>query len=206
MRYLARKVRTLSPVRQFVLVGAVLSLLSVFMPWHTVGVIEQHSFNGFGDQNLIIGLIVFVFGVLTVALLTLPLVGIRLPTLRWRESSVLMFLGGEAALLTLVLLIMQVTSLARAVSFEPRLGIYLALSGTLMVFFGGHFLRGEESVAAHGHHEPLTRVPRQHTLQREEGEHTAHHREEPTPRRHVPTEQTRTAEESEADRRMRLDI
>ena len=54
----------LSKSRWFVLIGSALTLFSVFMPWHTVGTAALNtvlSFNGFQDQNMIIGVITFVF-------------------------------------------------------------------------------------------------------------------------------------------------
>lgn len=163
MQSVSQNLKNLSRARQIVLAGSLLTLLSIFMPWHTIGTAvlgTENSYNGFGDQNLIIGVITLVCMLLSLAVVALPLFGIRFPRTGWRDSVLLTFLGGESTLLVFVLTIMHATSLTRAANYELRLGIHLALVGTVFVFFGGYLLRSEEQLRAHSHAEPIAHLPR----------------------------------------------
>jgi hypothetical protein len=165
MRHLHHKVKNLSRGRQLALGGSLLALLAIFMPWHTIGTVTlgtQHSFNGFGDQNLIVGLLTFAFMLGSFLFVSLPLIGVRPPRLAWRESGILLFFGGESSLLTLVLTVMHATSLTRAAHYDLRLGLHLALIGSVLVFLGGYTLRAEERTQREVHSEPLVRPPRTH--------------------------------------------
>lgn len=153
----------LSKSRWIVLVGSVIAILATFFPWHTMGTAvlgTSHSFNGFGDQNMIIGVITLIFMVAALAVVGLPLLGIRLPKSGWKESGMLVFFGGEASLLLLVLTIMHATSITRAANYDLRIGIHLALIGAVLVFFGGHLLKNEEHHSRSSHAEPLAHLPR----------------------------------------------
>jgi hypothetical protein len=200
MRRAVEHLSRLSNARKLVLGGAVAALLSVFMPWHTVGFLDPHVFNGFGDQNLIVGLLTFICSLLALLIVVLPLAGFRLPRVKWRESSQLSFLGGEAALLVVVLMLMHTTSLVRAVNYQLDLGLYLALLGTLAIFLGGYFLGAEERAASIGYQDSLVREPRQRGQDFHEGI-----AEQSTTREFPRTERSGKAE-SDDDRRMRLDI
>ena len=159
----------LAKSRWFVLIGSALTLLSVFMPWHTVGTAAlntAHAFNGFQDQNMIIGVIAFVFSLAALGIVALPLLGVRLPKGGWKESGMLIFFGGETALLLFVLTIMHATSITRAANYDLRLGIHLALIGAALVFIGGQIIKGEEQQAAGSEGEPLAHLPRRHMAHR----------------------------------------
>jgi hypothetical protein len=161
MRHLKYSVKNLSSTKKFALISSGLGLLATFMPWHTIGDAAfdpVHSYSGFEDQNLIIGLIIFIFLLIVLILIGLPLLGIRLPRLPVRESSAIIFLGGEPALLTLVLMIMQTTSITYTVNNSLRFGIYLAFFTTITVFFCGLLLRNEENPTEEIFNQPLTRV------------------------------------------------
>ena len=163
MRRVSHAVRSLSRARQLALAGSLLALFAIFAPWHTLGTVvlgTEHSFNGFGDQNLVVGVITFAFMFATVAIILLPLLGIRMPRGTWRESGMLVFLGGESALLLFVLTIMHATSLTRAANYDLRIGIHLALIGTALVFLGGYILKNEERQISSAHSEPLAHLPR----------------------------------------------
>ena len=168
-------------------------MFAVLMPWHTIGTAvlgTEHSFNGFGDQNLIIGIITFAFMFASFAVVGLPLLGIRLPQSGWRESGMLIFFGGEAALLVLVLTVMHATSITRAANYDLRLGIHLALIGAALVFIGGYLLKNEERLSSSARAEPLAHLPRSHV------HHSPHHlnlRED-------------SQEKEKEDARMQLDI
>ena len=82
MQKVVHTIRSLSRARQIVLAGSSLALLATFAPWHTVGTVvlgTEHSFSGFADQNMIIGVIVFVFLASALAIAVLPAFGFRLP-------------------------------------------------------------------------------------------------------------------------------
>ncbi|MCF7846370.1 MAG: hypothetical protein K9L85_03975 [Candidatus Peribacteraceae bacterium] len=163
MQPVTNTVKSLSRARQIVLVGSGLAVLSVFMPWHTIGTAvlgTENSYNGFGDQNLIIGIITLVFMVASLAIILLPLVGMRFPRTGWRESGMLIFFGGESALLLFVLTIMHATSLTRAANYDLRIGIHLALIGAALVFIGGYLLKNEEARNSITRSEPLAQMPR----------------------------------------------
>jgi hypothetical protein len=180
----------LSKAQWFVLVGSVIAIFAIFFPWHTMGTAvlgTSHSFNGFGDQNMIIGIITFAFMFASLSLILLPQLGIKLPKSGWKESGMLIFFGGEASLLLLVLTIMHATSLTRAANYDLRIGIHLALIGAALVFFGGYLLKGEEHHSAKSHAEPLAHLPRRH------------------PANHLDLREDATDKEKE-DSRMQLDI
>ena len=166
------------------------------MPWHTIGTTvlgTDHTFNGFGDQNLIVGLITFAFLFAALLIVGLPLVGMRFLRFGWRDSTMLLFLGGEAALLVLVLTIMHATSLVRASSYDLRIGIHLALIGAVFVFLGGYLLRMEEHSRGSSEPSDLLAHPR-----RTHPHSTAAH----------PLDLSRggSADEKKEDARMRLDL
>lgn len=174
-------------------------MAAVLMPWHTIGTMvlgTAHTFNGFGDQNFIIGLITFAFLFAALLIVGLPLIGMRFLKFGWRDSTMLLFLGGEAALLVIVLTIMHATSLVRASSYDLRLGIHLAFIGAVFVFLGGYLLRMDEHAHAHGESADLLAHPRRthppataaHSLDLSRGARDG------------------DADESKEDARMRLDI
>ena len=163
MQPVSSTLKSLSRARQIVLVGAALASLAVFMPWHTIGTAvlgTESSYSGFGDQNLIIGIITIVFMLASLALVVLPLLGVRLPRTGWRESGMLIFFGGESALLLFVLTIMHATSLTRAANYDLRIGLHLALIGAALVFIGGYLLKNEEARESVASSEPLAHLPR----------------------------------------------
>lgn len=163
MQSVSHTIKSLSRARQVTLVGAALAALAVFMPWHTIGTVvlgTESSYNGFGDQNLIIGIITIVFMFASLAIVVLPLLGMRFPRTGWRESGMLIFFGGEAALLLFVLTIMHATSLTRAANYDLRLGIHLALIGAALVFIGGYLLKNEESYSSVESPSPFAHLPR----------------------------------------------
>ncbi len=176
MKKIIHQFKSLTRVRQFALVGAFLALIAVFMPWHATGVATlgtENIYKGLNDQNFIIGFLTLVFSTGTLLLVGLPLLRVQPPRFRWSESSILLFFGGETALLTLVLMIMPSTSLSRAVTYDLRYGIYLAFIGAVLVFLSGYWLRlEEESKGGIGRHEPLTRLPHRRDA---EGAPAAHH-------------------------------
>ncbi len=163
MRRVSHAVKSLSRARQLALAGSLLTLFAVFAPWHTLGTAvlgTEHSFNGFGDQNLVIGVITFAFMFAALLIIALPQFGIRLPRGSWRESGMLIFLGGESTLLLFVLTIMHATSLTRAANYDLRLGIHLALISAALVFLGGYLRKTEERQISSAHAEPLAQLPR----------------------------------------------
>lgn len=193
MKKVSLAIKSLPRSRQFALAGSLLTMFAVLMPWHTIGTAvlgTEHSFNGFGDQNLIIGIITFVFMLASLAVVGLPLLGIRLPRSGWRESGMLIFFGGEAALLILVLTVMHATSITRAANYDLRLGIHLALIGAVLVFIGGYLLKNEERLSSSARAEPLAHLPRSRT-------HRSPH--------HLDLREDSPEKEKE-DARMRLDI
>ncbi|MDD3066896.1 MAG: hypothetical protein PHO48_03645 [Candidatus Gracilibacteria bacterium] len=156
-------IKKLSRGNQLALLGSILGVFTTLMPWHTIGVAAlntQHSYNGFQDQNFIVGAITFAFMLAAFLLVGLPLIGIQPPRMAWKKSSTLLFLGGESALLVLVLTFMHATSEVRSASYDLRLGIHLALFAAALVFFGGYMLRMDESANSFGRADPLTRAPR----------------------------------------------
>ena len=164
MKRLKHSVKSLPRSRQFALAGSILALLAVLMPWHTIGTSAlntDHTFSGFGDQNLIIGLTTFVFMLCSLLIVGLPMLGARLPRLNWKDSSLFLFLGGESTLLVLVLTIMHATSFVRSSNYDLRIGIYLALIGSASVFLSGYLLRTEEHSSSEARREPFVRPPRQ---------------------------------------------
>lgn len=151
----------ISLAHKIILAGAFVGMLSVLAPWHTIGTAllgTEHSFSGLNDQNLIIGLCVFSFLLLSLLIVFLPLIGIRLPRLPFRQSTILIFLGGEAAFLVFLLTVMHATALTRAVNYDLRWGIYLALLASLSVFFGG-VLQAQADLPQEVLQRPLAHLP-----------------------------------------------
>jgi len=191
MKRVTHAIRGLSRSKQIVLAGSLLAMFATFAPWHTVGTAvlgTEHSFSGFNDQNMIIGIINFVFMFAAAAIVILPMLGIGLPKSGWKESGMLIFFGGESALLLLVLTIMHATSLTRAANYDLRMGIHFALIGAALVFIGGYMLKNEQEHRAHSHAEPLAHLPRRPT----------HH--------HQIDLREDSAEKEKEDSRMQLDI
>jgi hypothetical protein len=181
----------LSKSRWFVLIGSALTLFSVFMPWHTVGTAALNtvlSFNGFQDQNMIIGVITFVFSFAALCIIGLPLLGVNLPRSGWKESGMLIFFGGESSLLLLVLTIMHATSITRAANYDLRLGIHLALIGAALVFIGGQLIKNEEQQSIGSRAEPLAHLPRRPSVN------------------HLDLRNNDPVEKEKEDARMKLDI
>ena len=163
MQNVAGAFGSLSRGRQLVLVGSALALIATFAPWHTIGTAilgTENSYNGFADQNMIIGVIVFVFMLASLALVLLPALGVALPKTAWRDSTLLTFFGGEATLLVFVLTVMHATSLTRSANYDLRIGIHLALIGSALVFLGGYLLKNEEHLRSQTRSEPLAHLPR----------------------------------------------
>ena len=192
MKKVSHAIKSMPRSKQLALAGSLLAMFAVLMPWHTIGTTvlgTEHSFNGFGDQNLIIGIITFAFMFASLVVVGLPLLGIRPSRSGWKESGMLIFFGGEATLLLFVLTIMHATSITRAASYDLRLGIHFALIGTALVFVGGYLLKNEEQLSSSARAEPLAHLPRSRT-------HSPHHldlRED-------------SQEKEKEDARMQLDI
>ena len=201
MNRLKHSLAHMSLGRKLVLAGSLLALLSIFMPWHSIGtpsIGTQHVYNGLGDQNFVIGLLVLVFSLCSLCMVGLPLLGMRVPRLKWRESVLLTFFGGESLLLTLVLTGMHQTSVVRAVSFDLRIGLYFAIIGSALIFAGG-LLQGSREADADaddGSLSPLTRV-RHHTTPTTPHSETLH-------QHHTAVQDSRVA--SREDMRMKLDL
>lgn len=197
MRNVSHAIKGLSRARQLVLVGAGIGMLAVLMPWHTVGTAvlgTEHSYNGFGDQNMIVGIITFALMFASLAAVGLPAIGLGFLKTGWRLSSMLVFFGGEAALLVLVLTVMHATSLTRAANYDLRLGIHLALIGSCMVFIGGYLLKNEERAHHGAHSEPLAHLPRSGRSRHHASPH------------HIDLSREEEAEHKKDDSRMQLDI
>lgn len=197
MRNVSHAIKGLSRARQLVLVGAGIGMLAVLMPWHTIGTAvlgTEHSYNGFGDQNMIVGIITFALMFAALAATGLPVIGMSFLKTGWRLSSMLIFFGGEAALLVLVLTVMHATSLTRAANYDLRLGIHLALIGACMVFIGGYLLKNEERARSGTHTEPLAQLPRHGR---------SYH---PASPHHINLSREEQEEHKKEDSRMQLDI
>jgi len=164
MGRLQHSVKNLPRSRKIVLIGSLLALFSIFLPWHTIGTSvlgTDHTFNGFGDQNLAIGVITFVFMLASLLLVILPLLSIQPPRTRWSDSALFLFFGSESLLLLFVLTVMHSTSIARASSYDLRAGLQLTLVGAVLVILGGHIMRIENRAKNQGSIEPLARPPHQ---------------------------------------------
>ena len=164
MQKIHEAVRSLSKAKQIALAGSLIGMLATIIPWYAIGssTLENlHSYNGFQDQNMIVGLISFTFFLAVFLLIVLPLIGLRLPRLPWSESGMLIFFGGESALLVFVLTVMHATSITRAVNYNLRIGIHMALISGILILIAGYLLRQEETSSARVHSEPLIRPNRQ---------------------------------------------
>lgn len=157
-------VRSLSRARQIALAGSIVGMLATIMPWYAIGstTLENiHSYNGFQDQNMIVGLISFTFLLAVFLLIMLPLIGLRLPRFPWSESGMLIFFGGESALLVFVITVMHATSITRAVNYNLRIGIHMTLIAAILILIAGYLLRQEETSSTRVRTDPLVRPSRQ---------------------------------------------
>lgn len=200
MHRLVSLITSLSRGRQLVLGGSLAGMLAVFMPWHAIGIAALGSekvFTGMMDQNTVVGLFVLGCMLASFATIVLPLIGIPLPRLPWREPTVVSFLGGQSVFLLVVLMVMHTTASALVAS-DVRMGMYLALIGAGLVFVGGYLLGVERERAGSGYAEPLTTVPRHRHMTEFSHAHTT-----AADDAHAPADETSPSAE---DRRMRLDI
>lgn len=146
------RVKGMALERKVLTASAFLTLIACFMPWYGINSrVINEWWNAFGSIGAIAGYVVLAFSLLSLTLLTIPVLtnsemnlGKRLP---FRESAVHVFFQGQSFFVTLLFIpVYSQYSLINATNSGTRFGLYLALFSTLIgtIVAIAHHRKGEE--------------------------------------------------------------
>lgn len=110
--------------------AALIILISTFLPWYSVALNFRESFvteYGFSGDLGVVGFVVFLLMIVSLAFLTSDRLGIRLPRFGFRKEMIMVFLMGESAFLLLLAVAIYTKRSLDYTSAELRFGLYTAL-------------------------------------------------------------------------------
>lgn len=140
MRRLKHMLLRLSAEEKVIGVGALVTILSVFMPWYSVvlsfekGVTES----GFSGDLGVVGFVVFLFTLLTLGFLMGDHLHFRIPRFGFQKEGIILFFCGESAFLLLLEAAIFTKRSLDYTNAEIRFGLYLALIGSLFATFASY--------------------------------------------------------------------
>jgi hypothetical protein len=137
----------LKKMEQIVGIGAVLAVVSAFLPWYswkvTAGIYGSYggSVNGLNGY----GWLSFMAALVAVAMIVLPLLKVELPKLGVEDKVVFGVLGGVTAGVP-VLAMLNTSSFGVLGSGGPSFGLFGAIAGGAIMLFGA-FMDGKKTAA-----------------------------------------------------------
>ena len=128
----------LSPEERMVGIGAILVLISAFLPWYSV----VFSFNeesitesGFTGDLGVVGFVIFLLTIMGLVFLIGEHLNFKLPKFGFKKENIILFLTGESAFLLLMIIAIYTKRSFEYTNAELRFGLYLALIGAFISTF-----------------------------------------------------------------------
>lgn len=125
----------LSPEEKGIGIGGLLVIFGSFMPWYTVNDIIREKIDvsyGFSNDIGIIGFVVFLIVILALIVLISDHLHFYLPKFGYKKEQILLFLMGEGAFLSLILIAIYTKRSLIPMNADLRFGIYITLIGSLI--------------------------------------------------------------------------
>jgi hypothetical protein len=122
-------------------IGALMVIVSAFMPWYSVAsAVEQTVItqSGFSGDMGVIGFVVFLLTLISLAFLLADHIHFRLPKFGYRKEQIILFLMGEAAFLSLLIIAVYTKRSFDYTNAELRFGVYLSLIGSAIGTFAAY--------------------------------------------------------------------
>jgi len=141
LRRLKHMLVRLSVEEKILGIGALLVLLSAFMPWYSMSLtINEQSLNesGFSGDLGVIGFIIALFSIATLAFLMAEHLHVKLPNFGYKKNQIILFLTGESAFLVLLTIAIYTKRSLLYTNAGLRFGIYVALIGACMSAFASY--------------------------------------------------------------------
>lgn len=136
LRRIKHTLLRLSAEEKVIGIGALLVIVSAFMPWYSVVMNFDNKIiteTGFSGDLGVIGFVIFLMSLFAMAFLVSENLHLPLPQFGHKKEKILFFFMGQSTFLTLLTLTVYVKRSLDFTDAGPRFGIYLALLGA---FFG----------------------------------------------------------------------
>ncbi len=128
----------LSPEEKLAGVGAIIVLISSFLPWFSIvfsSAEKGTTVSGFAGDLGVIGFVVFLLTAMAVTFLMAEHLGLRMPNFGFKKEQVVLFLMGESAFLLLLTIAVYTKRSFEYTNAELRFGLYAALIGAFVGAF-----------------------------------------------------------------------
>jgi hypothetical protein len=164
------RIKRLKGEEKVMLVGAIVTIVSCFMPWYGISSrVINEWWNGFGSIGSVAGYLIAFFALSVATLTVLPALDVK-PKLPWKSEKITLFLSAQAMFLGLVFLVVYAQySLYDSPNSSTRFGLYLTLVSSIIMFIASTVVhknaeRGHLSFSS----PELVKVPRHHKTLDEE--------------------------------------
>ena len=127
--------------RKFVLPGLIASVVGLFLPWFFYGNFQP---TGLTNLTFAIGYLVLFFFLISTLVFVAHLLGLKLPRLFARESTIYLFCGFQIFLLSLVAFTIYGALVAFVVQAGGGPGVFVSMVGGLILGAGGYVRWREE--------------------------------------------------------------
>jgi hypothetical protein len=131
----------LSAEEKVVGIGALIVLVSAFLPWYSVtSVVEKDVItqSGFSGDIGVMGFVVFLLTLISLAFLLADHIHIKLPKFGHEKEKIILFLMGQAAFLSLLIIAVYTKRSLEYTNAELRFGLYLSLIGAAVGTFAAY--------------------------------------------------------------------
>ncbi len=135
---LTSRIKSMTNERKVLAISSILTLAACFMPWYGINSrVINEWWNAFGSIGSVAGYLVFSFSLISLFLVTIPLLSASdssiAKKLPFREASLHIFLQGQSFFIALVFIpVYSQYSLINATNSGTRFGLYVALLSTLV--------------------------------------------------------------------------
>jgi len=122
-------------------IGALLVIVSSFLPWYSVVLTYNEQGNtesGFSGDLGVIGFVVFLLVLISLAFMLSEYLHFKLPQFGFKKEKIILFLMGESAFLVLLTLAIYTKRSIDYTNAELRFGLYLSLIGAFMGTFAAY--------------------------------------------------------------------
>ena len=128
----------LSPEDKLAGVGAIIVLISCFLPWFSIvfsSAEKSTAVSGFAGDLGVIGFVVFLLTAMAITFLTAEHLNLRIPSFGFKKEQIVLFLIGESAFLLLLTIAVYTKRSFEYTNAELRFGLYAALIGAFVGAF-----------------------------------------------------------------------
>ncbi len=127
----------LSPEEKMAGVGALVVLVSAFLPWFSIisKFENQKTLSGFSGDFGVIGFVIFLLTAMAISFLMAEHLHLRIPNFGFKKDQIILFLMGESAFLLLLTIAVYTKRSFEYTNAEIRFGLYMALIGAFLSSF-----------------------------------------------------------------------